>query len=136
LRKANRQIRSTKRHLGLSDAYGLLLLANDMGSSLFPELIAHILYHSLRNQYSSIEGVIFFSATSKAQIPGIQDPVYYWLQIVIEDRRRLDSEFSQTLEAAWFDKVSAALNQPMCKITIPYRDPELINLLNAIRFVR
>ena len=75
LRKANKQIRSTKKKLGKPDSFGLLLLGNDGSMGFHPSLIANLLHHSLANQYRSIEGVIYFTGNCKAKFPGFLEPL-------------------------------------------------------------
>jgi hypothetical protein len=85
VRKANRQIRTTKEVFGLPKAGGMLLVVNDLVEVLSPEVIAHKIGELLRKrtpagqlQFPEIEGVWILSEThivevshGRTAIPGL-----------------------------------------------------------------
>lgn len=63
VRKANRQIRETKAHLGLNDYQGMLMAANDGITSVPPPwLVEGIRSNVERHHYDEIRHFIFFTA--------------------------------------------------------------------------
>jgi hypothetical protein len=111
LRKANRQIRETKENLNRPDSVGLLLLSNEGNFALDPAMMAHVLFHSLRAKYSSIEHVILFSANlAVGDLAGpINGPPFF--SIRFPGRRRPSDAFLQRLGSDWYQILSAATNR-------------------------
>jgi hypothetical protein len=107
IRKANRQIRSTKRSQGLSDAKGLLLIVND-GNFLYTEpvnymiLVARILQKKTargERRFPDIRGVVYFSY----RVPAAGESVLFWLPGTIEPAADADlGAFQGRLRQQWF----------------------------------
>src|SRR6267143_2103314 len=108
LKKANKQISKTKQHLPCLDAVGLLILSNDGNYALDPEMTAHVLYHSLKEKYSSIEHVLLVSANVVTNIPGIAAESFPFISIGIPKRRKLPEAFLSKLGSCWIDILRTA----------------------------
>jgi hypothetical protein len=117
IRKANRQIRSTKQSLGCENAQGLLLVAND-GNFLhtspidYMNLVARILQKKKstgERQFSHVSGVVYFSFHVLSRDEGMP----FWVPGTIEATGdcRL-REFLERLKAGWFSYVSKLRGQP------------------------
>jgi len=133
LRKANKQIRSTKKKLGKPDSFGLLLLGNDGSMGFHPSLIANLLHHSLANQYRSIEGVIYFTGNCKAKFPGFLEPAYYWANMAVENRRPLCSDFEKRFRETWQLEVSAATKEWVMPVDLPRNDFDYLDQVKLSR---
>lgn len=84
VKKANGQIRETKKWLGLPDVKGLLLIASDGNLVMQPYDVAFFLTRVFqkkteegRDQYSNIDAFFHFSVNYLANVPGTQAPVLF-----------------------------------------------------------
>jgi hypothetical protein len=116
LRKASRQIRETKEHLNHPNAIGLLLISNEGNFAFDPAMLAHVLHHSLRSKFSSIEHVILFSATL-----GLGDPTPIssrppFISIRFPNRRQPADTFLNRLGTCWYETLGAATGQTFSPI--------------------
>ncbi len=104
IKKANKQIRQTKEHLGLTDHYGLLLLVNDGHKMLNPDQLKWILANTLkRNSYSSIDAILFFTVNLKARHPAFKEDLLVWALMERPGFRRCPNDFAEELRSAWFN---------------------------------
>lgn len=106
IKKANKQIRETRKHLGAQSAKGLLLLANDGNYMLPPSMMAHLLSRILRDQHSSIHSVIYFSVNMDVVTMGTSMPSQFWIDAVPPKRDPVSLEFRSALRAAWMSHCS------------------------------
>jgi len=126
LRKANRQIRDTKENLNRPEALGLLLISNEGNFAFDPAMVAHVLFHSLRSKFSSIEHVIFFSANLRVQtIPSAPAPLF--ASIRFPNRRQPTPEFLTRLGSRWFEALSAATGEKFPPFTLSEPSPAEID---------
>ncbi len=103
IKKANKQLRQTKEHLKLVDHFGLLLLVNDGHEFLSPDQVKWILSNTLsRGGYSSINGVIFFTANMTARHPNYEDDLLVWATMERPKSIKLPDSFLDELKSAWF----------------------------------
>src|SRR5664279_4424437 len=75
VKKANRQIRETKKHLSLEDHRWILLCVNDDFRELPPRLIMALIARILLGSYSSIAAFIYLT-NHYVRLPGVKIPVY------------------------------------------------------------
>lgn len=103
LKKANSQLKQTKAHLGLPDAAGIVLIANDEFVSLEPEFIISIISDKLTRSFSSIDAFVYLTLNHYVGIPG--DDLARLLWVPSYSPRAPDSlvAFIDGLGAAWFD---------------------------------
>jgi hypothetical protein len=121
LKKANGQIAQTKEHLKRAEAVGLLILSNDGNYALDPEMTAHVLYHSLKEKYSSIEHVLVVSANVITHIPGIAADVFPFISITIPERRRVTDPFLAKLGTAWGEVLRKVTGRSLETLSGPFR---------------
>jgi hypothetical protein len=107
IKKANRQIRETKKYLDAPTARGLLLLVNDGNYMLPPNVMAHLLARILKGQHSSISSVIYFSVNVDATVPGVSMPSQFWIDAIPPDREPVALEFRTALRTAWMSHHSS-----------------------------
>ena len=100
--KANRQIRETAKLLGMPDAKGLLLVANDGNYALEADMAMYLLSRILGNDCRSIHSIIYFTVNMSAASPLTHKQVLVW---VASSRKRLlepvASEFLAELFEGW-----------------------------------
>ena len=106
--KANRQIRDTVKALGLSEAKGLLIVANNRHSALDPSHANYLLQRVLRRQtYSSINSVIYMSAGQQITSPNFDAPVDVFMEIRRNTQPPIASDFTTKFRTTWYQCLSA-----------------------------
>lgn len=113
IKKANRQIRETKKHLGAPTAKGLLLLVNDGNYLLPPSMMAHLLGRILNGQHSNISTVIYFSANMNVDVPGVSMPSQFWIDAIPPNREPIALEFRRALRTVWMSNYSKLVPGPL-----------------------
>jgi hypothetical protein len=111
--KANRQIRETKKNLNYPDALGLLLLSNEGNFVFDPEMVAHVLFHSLGSKFSSIEHVILFSANLRFVASATTSGGPPFMSIDFPNRRQPTDEFLHKLGSRWYEVLGAATGKTL-----------------------
>jgi hypothetical protein len=121
VRKANRQIRSTKKLTGRPDSKGLLIIAND-GNFLHTSpqdymiLVARVLGKKDRTggrRFSHINGVIYFSY----RIRSSQEGLPFWFAGCVEPSADVAlAELQGRLKHAWYSQVSKATGQVVTEL--------------------
>ena len=101
LKKANLQIRETKKRLGIETAKGLLLIANDGNLALPPLALLHILFKSINSKFRSINTFVFFSANMFMRIAETQKPALPWFVGTRGDGGDVPEIFTKSLGDAW-----------------------------------
>lgn len=125
VRAAHRQIKQTKETLGLHEAKGLLLLANEGNLDFDPHTllltVAHILKKKHPNgspQYSSIHAVSIFSHTLLVSSPDLPSRAFFWLN----GHRPFCDESIQVLqsklETAWYESMSKQVGYPIRRFNV------------------
>jgi hypothetical protein len=103
--EANAQIKATKVTLGLRDATGLLLIANegDYGAKL--SAVMNSLARCLRVECTSINSVIYFSVNMRVAVPNRAENAMFWADPDIPGREPVPRDFRQRLREAFFARV-------------------------------
>lgn len=102
VKKANKQIKETKRHFNLPDAKGLLILANDGNYSLSPELTMNILGNLLPNQFTGIDSFIYFTPNMRFASPKVDRQVHVWISGPSRPTANaIESEYLTQIQEAW-----------------------------------
>ena len=120
---AHRQIKKTKETLGLPEAKGLLLLANEGNVDFEPHnlllTIAHILKKKHTDgspQYSSIHAVSVFSHNLLVSSPDLPNRAFFWLNghrpFCDDPIRALQNK----LEAAWYESMSERVGHRISRV--------------------
>lgn len=102
LKKANKQLKDTKRELKLPNTPGILLLINDDFLSLEPRFITSIICEILSHSYSSIDAFVYLTLNHYVDIPGNNDANLLWIPVY--SKRSPDSlrGFVNKLGSQWF----------------------------------
>jgi hypothetical protein len=117
LRKANRQIRETRSNLNFPDALGLLLISNEGNFVFDPATLTHMLLHSLRAKYSSIDHVILVSASLLVST-SVHPRRRLFASIRFPDRRQPSDAFVERLGVAWTNSLSKATGERVQPFTL------------------
>jgi hypothetical protein len=131
IKKANKQIRVTKETLNLRDAQGLLLLVSDGNYFLRPEQIFPLLGRILREHYSNISSVVYFTVNSMVDMTNLDRDGLVWIQSIRANTEPVSSEFLDELREGWFQFLSQTLG-----IDIPEYIIDDDSLVEAMRFIR
>lgn len=112
IKKANKQIKETRKALDLPRALGLLIMANNNNTGLDPkharELIARLL---AKESFSGINSVLYLTAGQAVHAPGWQTA-----HVAIDMHRapmpNIDFDFIAQLRDAWISELSNELGIP------------------------
>lgn len=78
LKKANRQLKETKKHFGISSSTGVLLFVNDGFTSLAPEIVRDVACDLLVHSYSSIDCFVYLTVNRYVALPNSNEPKLIW----------------------------------------------------------
>ncbi|MGH9969784.1 MAG: hypothetical protein ACREBG_18595 [Pyrinomonadaceae bacterium] len=129
--KANKQIRLTKETLGLTDAKGLLLLVSDGNYFLRPKHVLGFVGRILRERFSSINSIVYFTVNAAVDVPTIDRDGLIWIQSFRDNLEPVASEFLSRLRAGWFQHLAIKL-----RLDIPEYLIDDDALVEEMRFVR
>ena len=101
IKKANRQVRETRKGLGLHDHHGLLLLANDGNFAMPPKTLLTIVGKILQHASGEIEDFVIFAGNMLVGIPGVDRPCYFWLPGWTSRGPQVSPQFVRQLGVAW-----------------------------------
>lgn len=107
--KANKQIKKTKEKLSRPNHKGLLLLANDGNLALDPEHIYHILSHVMKNDFSGINSVAFFTVNMPGRASFTNVDTLTWANLHRPGRDKIDDKFLELLSQSWIEHLSNLL---------------------------
>ncbi len=132
VKKANLQIKETKKHFGLTDAKGLLILANDGNYSQNPKLTIQMLARLLRSTYSGIDSFIYFTPNMRVTAPQLDREARVWISgRSRESANAVESEFLEEVARHWISFVNRITGDdpPLIKIT----DKNVIDDMSLVR---
>ncbi len=123
IKKANKQIRETKKHFGSTAEKGLLIIANDGSPMITPDFMAYLLARILNNQHKSINSIIYFSANLDVNVPVLalqETKNLFWIDGFLDDREPAPKELMEELQSAWVQHFSTLFpNQPTYEFLFP-----------------
>ena len=103
LKKANRQLRETKIHFGVTSETGMLLLVNDGFTSINPEFVRAQVSELLLNSYASISCCVYMTVNRYIEFPGDPEPKLLWVAAYSETAPDSLVAFVDDLGRKWFD---------------------------------
>ncbi|KAF0190932.1 MAG: hypothetical protein FD165_2303 [Gammaproteobacteria bacterium] len=107
VKKANKQIRQTKRHLNRHGHSGLLILVNDNHRALEPTHVNWILQSTLRNRnYSSINSILYCTTNITARHPELDTDFLVWMEQHRSGLKPCADELLKRIREAWFRRMS------------------------------
>ena len=128
IKKANEQIRDTKKNLGKNAYDGVLLLINSGNLALDPAHVVQLINRILsRGLYSSINYAIFMTVNLKAEHPSINGDYIVWVPFCKNETGNENfKQFEEALRKSWQRHLEQNLG-----IQIPFRtvDDKFFSLL-------
>jgi len=103
IKKANKQIKSSKQYFGLPEAKGLLLLASDGNYSIDPEGAAWVLQRILFDGFSAINEVVYFTVNMDVHFEGSEPYGPIWMHSYRMGKARISDVFQRRLMAGWVE---------------------------------
>lgn len=123
IKKAARQIKATRTLLGMPDAVGLLILANDRSTFAEPAMASYLLGRILRSQHTSIDHVVFCSTNMFLYSSATPEGARIWLSAPVVNRsRHLEHAFDTVLARAWQDTIDAEVGVASPRISLPIKE--------------
>lgn len=109
LKKANRQIRETKAHFGISEPTGMLVFVNEGFTELEPHFVRAVACDLLVNSYSSVDCFLYMTVNRYVEVAGSDVPRLLWMPSYSE--RATDSlvQFVDDLGRKWYDFLEAKI---------------------------
>lgn len=119
LKKANRQLRDTKKHFGIHSATGVLILVNDGFTAIDPEEIRALAARLLVHSYSSIDCLVYITVNRYVEFQGSDVPRLMWAPTYSD--RAPDSlvTFIDELGRKWFDFLKGKIGPFTARDTEP-----------------
>lgn len=114
LDKANRQIKATRRKLGIDDAYGLVLLANDGNYRLEAAQFRQAVEVALGNDFSAIEGLVLFTVNLLSTGPAMEPHASHanvWMPCSRIGHRVISQDFLSRLADGWSKHVGRLIGE-------------------------
>ncbi|MBD2655434.1 hypothetical protein H6G45_18525 [Synechocystis sp. FACHB-383] len=103
LKKANKQIKETKKELSLENNSGIILLVNDGFISLEPRFIISIICEILSHSYSSIDAFVYLTLNHYVDIPGNHYANLLWIPAYSQRASNSLVDFVNKLGSQWFN---------------------------------
>lgn len=112
IRKADKQIESTKKLLDLPNARGLVLLANDGNYFSHPAEAASLIAQVMQNHFmeSHIDGFVYFTVNTVVKVSDNNGELMYWVPSYRETGDGL-ADFVNHLGAGWGDFFAEKIGQ-------------------------
>jgi hypothetical protein len=131
IKKANKQIRESKKFFGLPDAKGLLLLANDGNYLLGHEVMFWLLQRILFAGFcSSIDEIVYFTVNLNVHKPGANSYGPIWRHLERERFGKTSQSFRQKLRDGWIEFFGRIIGQPMVRIDISDDDERHLRFID------
>ncbi|MEG3791257.1 hypothetical protein V1318_14095 [Lysobacter sp. CCNWLW3] len=128
--EANKQIRSTAAELGIENAKGLLLIANDGNFGLEADAARYLIAKAIGNSCSSIHSIIYFTVNMRASSPMTDKDALVWMNL---NRRSIlapvDPDFLKQLFDGWLKYLESMLSAAIDKIEADRADLDTIRLI-------
>ncbi len=125
LKKANRQLRETKTHFGVTSDTGTLLLVNDGFTSISPEFVRAQVSELLSHSYSSISCCIYMTVNRYVEFPGDPEPKLLWVAAYGDTAPDSLVAFVDDLGRKWFDFLEGELGPFAPRSELPVSEDTL-----------
>ncbi|MBE9095756.1 hypothetical protein [Tychonema sp. LEGE 07203] len=130
LKKANQQIKETKKELNFANNHGIILLVNDDFISLEPRFITSIICEVLTHSYSSIDAFVYLTLNHYVDIPGNDYANLLWIPVYSERAPSSLVDFVNKLGSQWCDFLEVEVGEFDNKVVTD--DPSAILQARAI----
>lgn len=109
LKKANSQIKETKKHFKIGDPTGILIFVNDGFTALEPHFVEALACDLLANSYSSIDCFLYVTVNRYVELEGSNAPGLLWMPTYSDRVPGSLSAFVDDLGRSWFDFMEAKI---------------------------
>ena len=117
--KANEQIRETAAAFGMSDAKGLVFIANDGNYALEADAAVYLISRILGEDCSSINSVVYFTVNMIASGPMTSKQIFTWVHANRKSiMEPVDPDFVMRIFDSWRAYLEQLRNEPIEKILI------------------
>lgn len=114
IRKANKQIKTTKKTLRMDSAIGILIVAQDGEYSMSPKDVLSFLARCMNGEtFSSINNVIYVNANMPLTCPNDTRDLYIWAEAFRDKTRSAPSALLRSLRDAWSQELAIAAGGPI-----------------------
>lgn len=113
IKKANRQIRDTKKFLNLPDAKGLVIVVNEANRELQPEHFAFAAHQSLGDDYSAIHGVSLLTINVETTKSDIPSRLHLWIDYIRDKPSEIDQLFMERFRKDWTEHYASLIGEPV-----------------------
>jgi hypothetical protein len=127
-KKANKQIKETKKHFNAPSAKGLLLLVNDGDCMFSPETMAHLLARSMKKEHRSIHSAVYLSVNELVTVPGVSLPALFWMDGLVPNREPVPTALRDLLQQSWVAHYSGLVPGPIYEILMKNEPDVLENI--------
>ena len=131
LKKANRQIRDTKKYLEKIHAAGVLIFVNDGLTMLGPDIIHGLACSILKNSYSSIDCFIYLTVNRCVEIKESDVPRLVWIPTYGNHADESLHQFVNDLGRKWFKFLSEKIGP----FTIDHHETESIDVIRGSKAI-
>jgi hypothetical protein len=105
LKKANRQIRDTKKYFNFKTSNGTLLFVNDGFTGITPDLVFALVCNILTNSYSSIDCFVYLTVNRYIEIKDSNIPRLVWWPVYSDRADKSLNKFINELGRKWFEYI-------------------------------
>lgn len=129
--KANKQIKQTKKHFGIEDYKGVLILVNDGNYSLESDAIMYLVNRIVNTQCTSIDSTIHFTLNLRADMPEIDKDLLVWIDMHRNGTEGASREFLSNFRDGWFKFLEKKSGEHLP--IIPFDDHDKLNQIKLIK---
>ena len=127
IEKANKQIKETKRHFGLTNARGLLILANDGNYSLTPQVSMNILGNLLPRAFTGIDSFIYFTPNMRLASSRYDRQAHVWISGAARPRANaIDADYLNKIQVGWVKYLARLTGEDVT--VLEEEDPDSLEL--------
>jgi hypothetical protein len=132
VKKANKQIKETKKYFEIPDAKGLLILANDGNYSINPKFMIQILEKLLPNKYTSIDSFIFFTPNMRVYTPQIDQQLNVWVSGRCRpSSNEVEPKYLQEIQQGWISFLEKRTGEIVTQFV--YENHKMIDDLKLVK---
>lgn len=131
LKKANSQIKNSRKVLQAPSALGLVILVNDGDTALPSGMIQNIIIRTLPYKFSGINSVIHFTANMPCQLPGIEQNLLVWADWNAKSvRPAVQRDLINRLKDAWLSRFATMVGGALPTLSVS------VDTLYDMRFLK
>ncbi len=131
LKKANRQLRETKRYFQITEHKGILIFVNDGFTAIGPDIVLWLVCDILRHSYSAIDCFLYVTVNRYIEIKDSDTPSLVWIPIYSPQGEDLLHIFINDLGSKWFKFIEDKIGS----FTIPLIQTESFDIIRGSKAI-